>query len=35
MFRMRYKKCGMIEKDEELLLGLTEAVLKDMEELLL
>lgn len=35
MFRMRYKKCGVIEKDEALLLGLTEAVLKDMEELLL
>ena len=35
MFRMRYRKCGVIEKDEELLLALTEAVLKDMEELLL
>ena len=35
MFRMRYKKCGVIEKDEEMLLALTEAVLKDMEELLL
>lgn len=35
MFRMRYKKCGVIEKDEELLLALTEAALRDMEELLL
>ena len=35
MFRVRYRKCGMIEKDEELLLALTEAVLRDMEELLL
>ena len=35
MFRVRYRKCGVIEKDEELLLALTEAVLRDMEELLL
>ena len=34
-FRLRYKKCGVIEKDEEMLLSLTEAALKDMEELLL
>ena len=35
VFRLRYKKCGMIEKDEETLLSLTEAALEDMEELLL
>ena len=35
MFRLHYKKCGMIEKDEETLLALTESALKDMEELLL
>ena len=35
VFRLRYKKCGVIEKDEETLLSLTEKVLKDMEELLL
>ena len=35
MFRLRYKKCGVIEKDEETLLSLTETALKDMEELLL
>ena len=35
MFRLRYKKCGVIEKDEETLLTLTESALKDMEELLL
>ena len=34
-FRLRYKKCGVIEKDEEMLLSLTEAALSDMEELLL
>ena len=34
-FRLRYKKCGVIEKDEELLLALTEAALLDMGELLL
>ena len=34
-FRLRYKKCGVIEKDEELLLSLTETALKDMIELLL
>jgi len=35
MFRLRYRKCGVIEKDEEMLLALTEAALMDMEELLL
>ncbi len=35
VFRLRYKKCGVIEKDEELLLALTEAALRDMEEQLL
>lgn len=35
MFRLRYKKCGVVEKDEELLLALTEAALSDMTELLL
>ncbi|MCM1121982.1 MAG: transcription-repair coupling factor [Eubacterium sp.] len=35
VFRLRYKKCGVIEKDEETLLALTEAVLADMEEVLL
>ncbi len=34
-FRLRYKKCGVIEKDEETLLAAAEAVLRDMEELLL
>ena len=34
-FRLRYKKCGVIEKDEEMLLSLTEAALRDMAELLL
>ena len=34
-FRLRYKKCGVIEKDEEMLLSLTETALKDMTELLL
>ena len=34
-FRLRYRKCGVIEKDEELLLALTEAALADMTELLL
>ncbi|MBD5514667.1 MAG: transcription-repair coupling factor [Lachnospiraceae bacterium] len=35
MFRLRYRKCGVVEKDEELLLALTEAALSDMTELLL
>lgn len=35
MFRLRYKKCGVVEKDEEMLLALTEAALQDMEEMLL
>ena len=35
VFRLRYKKCGVIEKDEEMLLSLTEAALADMTELLL
>ena len=35
VFRLRYKKCGVIEKDEETLLSLTEAVLADMTEMLL
>lgn len=34
-FRLRYRKCGVIEKDEEMLLSLTEAALNDMTELLL
>lgn len=34
-FHLRYKKCGVVEKDEETLLALTETALKDMEELLL
>ncbi|MDE6844612.1 MAG: transcription-repair coupling factor [Lachnospiraceae bacterium] len=34
-FRLRYKKCGVIEKDEETLLSLTEAILNDMTEILL
>lgn len=34
-FRLRYKKCGVIEKDEEMLLTLTEEALGKMEELLL
>lgn len=35
MFRLRYRKCGVVEKDEEMLLALTEAALSDMTELLL
>ncbi len=34
-FRLKYKKCGVIEKDEEILLSLTEQALARMEELLL
>ena len=34
-FRLRYQKCGVVEKDEEILLALTEAALRDMEEMLL
>lgn len=35
VFRYRYKKYGMVERDEELLLTLTEELLCDMQELLL
>ena len=35
VFRYHYKKYGMVEKDEELLLTLTEELLCDMQELLL
>jgi transcription-repair coupling factor (superfamily II helicase) len=34
-FCLRYKKCGVIEKDEELLLSLTEQTVADMERYLL
>ncbi|MDE5866077.1 MAG: transcription-repair coupling factor, partial [Lachnospiraceae bacterium] len=34
-FRFRYKKYGVVEKDEKLLLALTEGLLCDMQELLL
>ncbi|MBO5472543.1 MAG: hypothetical protein J6A08_01950, partial [Lachnospiraceae bacterium] len=34
-FRLRYRKCGVIEKDEEMLLALTEEVIGKMEEMLL
>ena len=34
-FRLRYKKCGVIEKDEETLLALTEETIAKMEEILL
>ncbi len=34
-FRFRYKKYGVVEKDEKLLLSLTEGLLSDMHELLL
>ena len=34
-FSLRYKKCGVIEKDEEILLALTEGALAKMEELFL
>ena len=34
-FCLRYRKCGVIEMDEETLLSLTETALKNMEELLL
>ena len=34
-FRLRYRKCGVIEKDEEMLLALTEDVIGKMEEMLL
>ncbi|MCM1144349.1 MAG: transcription-repair coupling factor [Blautia sp.] len=33
-FRYRYKKYGMVEKDEKLLLELTEALIADMEKIL-
>ncbi|MDD6811044.1 MAG: transcription-repair coupling factor [Lachnospiraceae bacterium] len=35
VFRYRYKKYGMVERDEELLLTLTEELLCDMQEMLL
>lgn len=35
VFRYRYKKYGMVERDEELLLTLTEELLCDMQEFLL
>ncbi|MDE5598774.1 MAG: transcription-repair coupling factor, partial [Lachnospiraceae bacterium] len=34
-FRYRYKKCDLVEKNEEMLLSLTEQILCEMEELLL
>lgn len=34
-FLYRYKRCGMVEKDEEMLLQLTEKILADMEEFLM
>lgn len=34
-FRLRYKKCGVIEMDEETLLAMTEEAIARMEELLL
>jgi hypothetical protein len=34
-FLLHYKKCGVIEKDEELLLSLTEETVADMERYLL
>ncbi len=34
-FRLRFRKCGVIEKDEETLLSTTETALRDMEDLLL
>lgn len=34
-FRLRYRKCGVIEKDEEMLLSLTAGTLRRMEEILL
>ncbi len=34
-FRYRYRKCDLVEKNEEMLLSLTEQILCDMEELLL
>ncbi len=33
-FTLRYEKCGVIEKDEERLLDITEELLKNMEEVL-
>lgn len=35
VFTCRYKKCGMVEKDTELLLSLTEELLRDMTDVLL
>lgn len=34
-FRYRYRKCDLVEKNEEMLLSLTEQILYDMEEMLL
>ena len=34
-FRLRYRKCGMMEKDEEMLLTLTEDTLDQLEHMLL
>ena len=34
-FRLRYRKCGMMEKDEEMLLTLTEDTLDQLEQMLL
>lgn len=35
LFSFRYKKCGMVERDAEMLLGFTEELLGAMEEVLL
>ncbi len=34
-FRYRYRKCDLVEKNEEMLLSLTEQILCDMEEILI
>ena len=34
-FLFRYKKCGMVERDAQMLLGFTEELLREMQELLL
>lgn len=34
-FLLRYKKCGMVERDAQTLLGLTEELLREMQEILL
>ena len=33
-FRLRYYRCGVVEKDEEMLLTLTEETLEQIEEVL-